>query len=190
MLRHAFKEWAVVCQALARGQQGLILRKGGIDENSGEFQLEHTRFWLYPTFVHQQRDGIVPAAAPLLEEAERSRPPQGTIRLAHFAEVAGVYQLHDEAGLLKLQGLHLWSWDTVHARFKYRRPGLWALAVRVHRAVQHHDLPELPAYAGCRSWVDLEPELPTEGTTPVLSDEQFRDLLRTLDERLHPVAFA
>src|SRR2546421_10653583 len=105
MLRHAFKEWAVICQALALGRQGLVLRKGGIEENSGEFRLEHTRFWLYPTFVHQQRDGIVPEALPLLEEAEGSRPPAGTIRLAHFVEVAGVYQLHDEVGLLKLQGL-------------------------------------------------------------------------------------
>ena len=30
MLRHAFKEWAVICKALAEGRQALILRKGGI----------------------------------------------------------------------------------------------------------------------------------------------------------------
>jgi hypothetical protein len=190
MLRHAFKEWAVICQALALGRQGLILRKGGIEESGGEFRLEHTRFWLYPTFVHQQHAGIVPEAVSLLEEAERARPPAGAIRLTHFAEVAGVYQLHNEAGLLKLQGLHLWSGETVRARFNYRRPGLWALAVRVHSVPQPHDLPELPAYAGCRSWVDLGHELSTEGAAPVLGDQQFRDLLRTLEERLQPVAFA
>ena len=62
MLKHAFKEWAVICQALADGKQALILRKGGIAEAGDDFQVEHTRFWLFPTFVHQQRDGIKPEA--------------------------------------------------------------------------------------------------------------------------------
>ena len=30
MLKHAFKEWAVICQALATGRQALVLRKGGV----------------------------------------------------------------------------------------------------------------------------------------------------------------
>ena len=32
MLKDAFKEWAVICRALADGGQGLILRKGGIGD--------------------------------------------------------------------------------------------------------------------------------------------------------------
>ncbi len=54
-LRHAFKEWAVICRALAEGRQAVVLRKGGVAEKTGEFQIEHTRFWLFPTYVHQQR---------------------------------------------------------------------------------------------------------------------------------------
>ena len=61
-LPHAFKEWAVICRALAEGKQALILRKGGIAETGGEFAVEHTRFWLFPTYTHQQRDGIRPEA--------------------------------------------------------------------------------------------------------------------------------
>ena len=75
MLQTAFKEWAVICPALAQGKQALILRKGGIAETSEDFQLEHTRFWLFPTYTHQQRDGIKPEAVPLLEEAERAKEP-------------------------------------------------------------------------------------------------------------------
>ena len=37
LLKHAFKEWAVICKALATGRQLLILRKGGIDEPGGDF---------------------------------------------------------------------------------------------------------------------------------------------------------
>src|SRR5260370_41698574 len=109
MLKHAFKEWAVICRALAEGRQALILRKGGIAEPSDEFRPEHTRFWLFPTYTHQQRQGIRPEALPLLEEAEAERPPAGVIRLSHFAEVAGVYHVLDVVGALKLTGLHLWS---------------------------------------------------------------------------------
>ena len=63
MLKYAFKEWADICRALALGRQAIILRKGGIAERGGSFQAEHTRFWLYPTYVHQQRSGIRPEAS-------------------------------------------------------------------------------------------------------------------------------
>src|SRR5262249_6242277 len=84
MLKHAFKEWAVICRALAEGRQALILRKGGIEEPGGEFRLASRRFWLYPTYVHQQGTAIKPEAMPLLEQAEREKPPAGTVRLSHF----------------------------------------------------------------------------------------------------------
>ena len=41
--RFAFKEWAVTCQALAAGRQSLLLRKGGIHERNGRFEVEHAR---------------------------------------------------------------------------------------------------------------------------------------------------
>ena len=113
MLQHAFKEWAVICRALADGRQALVLRKGGIAEAGGTFQVEHTRFWLYPTYVHQQRAGIKPEAVPLLEQAEAERPPAGMIRLSHFTEVAGVYQAQNLVAALALDELHLWSAATV-----------------------------------------------------------------------------
>lgn len=189
-LRYAFKEWAVICHALAEGRQALILRKGGIAENGGEFQLEHTRFWLYPTYLHQQKDGITPEAVPLLEQVEAERPPQGIVRLSHFAEVSGVYHLHELASAWKLAGLHGWSQETVQARFEYRQPGLYVLPARVYRSPQVFDLTETADYAGCRSWVELDRDLPTEGATPVLSDEAFDELLRTLERLLQPTAWA
>jgi hypothetical protein len=188
-LRHAFKEWAVICRALAEGHQSLILRKGGIAEEGGRFRVEHTRFWLYPTYAHQQKAGIIEAAVPLLEQAEAERPPEGVVRLSHFVEVPGAYHVHDIVGAWKLEGLHCWSRETVAARFAYRTPGLFVLPARVYRAAQTFELPETPYYAGCKSWVELERELPTEGE-PVLDDEAFGKLLRILDHLLQPTAWA
>ncbi|HZU36595.1 MAG TPA: DUF1802 family protein [Gemmataceae bacterium] len=189
MLRHAFKEWAVICQALGEGKQALILRKGGVAETGGDFELEHTHFWLFPTYVHQQREGIKPEALPLLEKVERERPPAEIIRLSHFAEVVGVYHIHQVAPILLLGHHYLWSEQTVRARFEYRSPGLFVMPVRVYQAAQVHELPNTTEYAGCRSWVELERELPTEGATPVVSEKEFRHLIGTLDAVLKPTAY-
>jgi hypothetical protein len=190
MLGYAFKEWAAICNALAAGRQSIILRKGGIAEAKGGFQLEHTRFWLFPTYVHQQSSAIKPEALPLLHQAELERPSFGTIRLTHFAEVTGVYHLHDIVGALLLDPLHVWSAETVQARFTYRHPGLYVLAARVYRAAEAHDLADTPYYAGCRSWVELEEELPTEGANPILDDAAYEAVLRRLDTLLNPTGLA
>ena len=113
-----------------------MLRKGGISEKTGEFQIEHTRFWLYPTYVHQQRDGVTADALPLLDRAEAERPAPGVVRLTHFAETSGVYHLHNLPAALLLGGMHCLSAATVKSRFEYKRPGLYVLPVRVYRAAR------------------------------------------------------
>ncbi len=187
-LRHALKEWAVICKALADGRQALILRKGGIEEEG--FRLEHTRFWLCPTYVHQQAAGIKPEALPLLQAAEADRPAPGILRWSHFAEATGAYQLHDIVGVLKLNPFHFWSEETVRSRFAYRRPGLFAIPLRVYRAEQSVEIPELPSYAGCKSWLTLDRELSIAKAQPVLADARYREFCRTLDGLLQPTGLA
>jgi hypothetical protein len=189
-LQHALKEWAVVCRALAEGRQALLLRKGGIAEKDGQFQVEHERFWLFPTYVHQQKDGIKPEAAGLWEQVEAERPPPGVVRLTHFAETVAVYRVSDLYHVEKLAALHCWSPQTVEARFAYRGSGLFVMVVRVYRAAERFELPDTAEYAGCRSWVELERPLSTEGAMPVMEDEAFVEVLRTLDRVLQPTAFA
>jgi len=188
MLEHAFKEWAVICRGLAEGRQAILLRKGGIAEAAGEFVVEHTRFWLFPTYVHQQRAGIVPEAFSLLDQAEAEKPAQQTVRISHYAEVGGVYRVRDLTRALVLAHLHLWSEVTVRSRFEYREPGLFVIPVRVYRAAASVDLPMTPYYEGCRSWVELEKALPTSGAAPILSDAEFDDVRRNLDLLLNPTA--
>jgi len=45
-----FKEWALVCEALGRGEQTIILRKGGIAEGRGGFAFQHSEFFLFRRF--------------------------------------------------------------------------------------------------------------------------------------------
>jgi hypothetical protein len=189
-LRHALKEWAVICRALAEGRQILLLRKGGIAETSGDFRLEQTRFWLYPTYLHQQREALKPEAAALLEEVEANRPPAGIVRLSHFAEVAGAYWVQNLATALALDEMHLWSEGAVKARFAYRRPGLFVLPVRVYRAARVTEISETEYYAGCKSWVELASTPPTDEAVATVELGRFDQFLWHLQDVLKPTALA
>jgi hypothetical protein len=184
----AFKEWAAICRALVDGRQSLILRKGGIAEETGDFRLEATRFLLYPTFVHQQETGLRADAQPLLDAAVRERPPAGTVRLEAWAEVTGIYQVRKHLPAQLIAHLHHWSDDTVEKRFHYRAPGVIVLAVRVYRLPAAVEIAEEADYLGCKSWVPLKEAVSIDDSTPVLSDRQHRDVIEQLDTLLRPTA--
>lgn len=168
----AFKEWAVVCEALASGRQTLILRKGGIHEGRDGFRVEHREFWLFPTAFHQQRDEVLPEAWPLLD-AVQARSETSGHRLSLFAVVDEVQHVLDREALARLSGRHVWSESTVEQRFHYRTPGLFALTVRVFRSPSPFEIADSPYFAGCKSWVELPSPLPTDRLQPVLDEETF-----------------
>jgi hypothetical protein len=167
MLSIAFKEWAVICRALAEGRQTLILRKGGIAEDGGAFRPEYPEFLLYPTFFHEHRAGIKPDFLPLLEAAEREKPEPGTIRFTHFVRVTDVKHLTDLDAALALDSHHAWTPEVVRQRFHYRAPGLFVLTVRVFRLAEPAMRVERPEYAGCKTWVTLDEPVPTEGAVEI-----------------------
>lgn len=182
----AFKEWAVACETLRLGRQSLILRKGGIHEGRAGFRVDHREFWLFPTEFHQQPDVLAPQAQPLLAEIQSRSPLPGTTTLQHYVTVDQVLEIHDESVLPRLSGLHVWSESTLHARFHYRTPMLFALLVRCYEAPEPFTLPESPHFAGCRSWVDLEQTLSTGQLRPVLTDEEHAAQMATIQQVLSP----
>jgi hypothetical protein len=167
----AFKEWAVVADALAAGRQSLLLRKGGIYERLGRFEVEHREFWIFPTRFHQRPNEIRPDALPLLQQNSSDAPPTGAVRLSVYAVVEEVIEIGDAALLPPLAELQILTENTVLERFRYRRPGLFILPVRVYVLARQITIADRPHYAGCRTWVDLERQLSTEGATPALSDK-------------------
>lgn len=177
MLSIAFKEWAAVCRALADGRQTVILRKGGIAEEAGEFRPEHPRFWLYPTYFHEQQAGLKPEFRPYLDAADADRPDPGRLRLSHLCEVAAVHRAATLDAALALDRFHGWTPDVVRKRFEYREPGLYALAVRVFAVATPAELAEGAGYAGCKSWVALDAGAEDHPAAPVIPDEAFARVL-------------
>jgi hypothetical protein len=180
MLSVAFKEWAVICEAIAAGRQALILRKGGIAEEGGVFRPEHAEFLLYPTYFHEHRAGVKSEFLPLFESAEVAKPPAGTIRFTHFVRVERVTHVTDLGAALALNSLHAWTPAVVEQRFRYRAPGLFVLAVQAFRLARPVDAVERPEYAGCKTWVALGASVDTTTAEPVLSEEKFAEFMSAL----------
>jgi hypothetical protein len=188
MIDHALKEWAAVCRALAAGRQSILVRKGGIAEPTGEFRLEAKRFWMYPTYVHQAETGVRADERKFQNEAERDRPPAGVVKLSLWAEVTGIYQVRDATMAQMLAHLHVWSDEAVAKRYAYRHPGVDVLSVRVHRMQAPIEIAETAEHVGCKSWVKLDRGYTADGSTPVLTDAEYRDVVGQLDTLLRPVA--
>ncbi|MFO1496891.1 MAG: DUF1802 family protein [Verrucomicrobiota bacterium] len=173
-MRVAFKEWAVVVDALGAGQQILILRKGGISEGRRGFQVEHAEFFLFPTFFHEQRDAILQSARERYDAVHPSPPSPAVVQLNFFAHVVAWGRLDSLAAGERFQGQHILRNEVVAQRFQWgKEKNIYAMAVRVFRLAETVHLPLSPSYSGCKSWVDLEQEIPTDSATPVLSKEEF-----------------
>ncbi len=155
-VRTAFKEWAVICRALASGRQDVILRKGGIVEPGGAFRPEYARFLLLPTFLHQSAESLVPQARDLLVGIDDDRPPEGTVVFRHGAFVRAAHRITDRRALDAYRDRHVWAESVVDERFHRWQDELHVLEVAVTPLPSPVVLPWQESYGGCRSWVELE----------------------------------
>src|SRR3954470_7676983 len=112
----ALKEWAVVCRALATGRQMVLLRKGGIYEAAGEFELENRRFVFFPTYLHQNLNMLKPEAHGF--EPRSAEPEQ--ITLSSAGEVTYIIQLQSRAQIDALDAEHVWAPPLIDMRFNYK----------------------------------------------------------------------
>jgi hypothetical protein len=182
----AFKEWAVIVDALLEGEQIVDIRKGGIREEGRHFALRSTRCWLYPTVEHQKAELLKPAYRHRVDGG--TDPRDGEIRIDGWADVVGVAKLTEPEHLEALDSRLIWSGDYASSRLSWkRRDPLWVLVLRAHRLVEPLTMPFRDEYAGCSSWVDLaalpdDPAmLPSE---PALSDTAFKARLRGVVDAL------
>jgi hypothetical protein len=184
-VRAAFKEWAVVVDALGCGGQILTFRKGGIGEGLKGFIPEHMAFLLFPTYFHEQREGVVEAARLRFDEIQRTPPPPETMRIEFHAEVKAHRRLESFSQAETLRGQHILRDEIVASRFEWGPfKGIYVLALRVHRLRMPVELPMRSDYGGCKSWVELDREISTEGSTPVLTDKEFHTKLAEFQQAL------
>ena len=184
-MKVAFKEWAVIADALGTGTQIIILRKGGISEGKGGFQLEHPRFLIFPTLYHQQRESVLPEAQARYDIIAPTLSGKEQLRIELYAEVAEWKRLESLEDAERLRGQHVWRDEVIADRFDWgREKAIHALAVRVHRLPEALTLPMLESYGGCKSWIELAVDVDTSKATPVLTEGEFEARLQAFREAL------
>ena len=164
----AFKEWAIVCASIERGETSLIFRKGGIAEGRKGFQFRYRSFFLFPTYFHEQigRTRL---------SREQDVTPRGdcVVAISVFVEVESTVLLGDLKSVHTLETLHILQPTVLEERFHYdQEEGLHVAFLRAFRISPVWELPLHPSYRGCRSWVTL-PDMPFDlKKQPVLTDEE------------------
>ena len=131
--RVALKEWAVLVDAMARGDLIAMIRKGGIREKRAGFDVRHDRFLLYPTFFHEKLHELAERFHPTLESAHATRPPEGMIELRYVADVAAVWQVTELERLRAVGAEHGLTWGAVESRVQVPRRSARARGRGAHR---------------------------------------------------------
>ncbi len=175
-LTTALKEWAVVQRSLLEGHQILLLRKGGLIEETGDFDLRARQFLLYPTYEHEtERAGdLQPCFGQWLQEEEARKTAPSELRIEAAAEVTDVVQVEDREKLLTLAPQHIWSPQFIAGRYDWEpyKP-VFVLLLRAYRLAVPVVLPVERSYGGCRSWIELSQPISTLGAVPAVSDEYY-----------------
>lgn len=183
----ALKEWAVTVRALSEGEQLLTVVAG----DGPAAELEHETFFLYPTFEHEKNDLVREAHHPELERAleegvwpdEEPAPRDllrdggiaqpDRVRIRAWAELAGRVRVTNPKVVDGLSPFYVWTPDYAARRLGWR-PGrpLDLLLLRVHRIPRPVTVRVREEARTDPVWVEVERDLPFEGT-PVMADDEF-----------------
>ncbi len=178
----AFKDWSHIVHALGTGTQALILRKGGIHEDGGSFELEAQEFLLLPTLFHQAEEKIKKGSITIDEDVYQQ--DQLNVEVRYMAKVEGFVEVTDIKALRKLEELHIWTEEVVMERFNRWNPNkVYCMILRVYQLSQPLIVEMTPEMAGCKSWVDVD------GTNnlvykPVLNDSEFQAVKEKIEVAL------
>lgn len=185
VLTTALKEWASVVAALAGGEGTILLRKGGIVEQSGEFEIEHHRCLLFPSTFHPAPAHVRPDAQRWLDVALAESPEAGTVRFSAWAEAVESRPV-ERAEVARALARHtIYTPDYAEERFTMQRHRpLQLVTLRVWRLPAAVVLPLRREYGGCTSWVDLAEAIDTTGSQPVLDDAAFRRAREAVEHTL------
>jgi hypothetical protein len=170
-LNIALKEWDTVCRAHGAGRQIILLRKGGIFESAGGFEIENRQFVFFPTFVHQNPQMLKDDALNWYEH--RAAEPE-KVSLQFAGAISDIIRVDNRAQIDAIDAEHIWTRPLIDMRFNYKPQNpLYLLLVRAYALPKPMTVQNTPAYAGCKSWVPLDESIDVSQAKPVLDDPSY-----------------
>ena len=163
----------------------MLLRKGGIREAQKNFQVQHQRVWLYPTYEHQKPHLLKPEYATKVNIVESGWHPE-TVKILSYAEITQRLAVNTLETLQALQPYHIWNEQMVRDRLKWKaHQPLSLLLLRVYNLPQPLSITYDNSYGGCKSWIDLVKPIPLVGLTPILDDHTYQSQVREIISKTH-----
>ena len=176
----ALKEWATVVKALEQGKQTVILRKGGILETASGFNIESKKFFLFPTWEHQEIKYVKPEFHNFLKEVLNKKPDEGFNKISSYAKILYEKDIESNDVISDLSSFHVWSDSYIQERRNWmpEKP-MKAVFLRTIK-IPEFILPLEPEFSGCKSWIELNSDF-QEGES-VLRDVEIEEKLKEFKE--------
>lgn len=180
-LSTALKEWAVAIRALREGRQILLLRKGGIREEGGEFEVQTRDVLLFPTYEHQMEQAgmLQPCYSAWLTEEQRRKPTGELVRFDAWTRITDILEVRNFEALYTLKSQHIY--DDALLRFRTENDThkpLYALFLRAYDLPKPVTIPMEMDFYGCKSWVTLTEPVEIDDAKPALSDHTYSERVR------------
>ena len=176
----ALKEWATIVTALENGEQTVILRKGGILETESGFKIEAKKFFLFPTFEHQEEKNLKPQFHNYLDIVKQNRPQNEHNKITSYAEVVDEVDIKSKEKINALSQFHIWSESYIDERVNWmsEKP-IKTVFLKVYK-IPEMKIPIKSEYHGCKSWININEDIQTG--KPVLSEEELNSRLQKFKE--------
>lgn len=152
---NGLKEWATVVKALENGKQTVILRKGGILETASGFNIESKKFFLFPTWEHQEPKHVKPEYHSFLEQVLNDKPDEGFNKITSLAEVLYEKDITSMEIVDRLSEFHVWSDTYIQERRNWKPDKPFKAIFLKTFKIPEIKLPLNSNFQGCKSWVEI-----------------------------------
>jgi len=179
-MMNTLKEWATVVKALEQGKQTVILRKGGILETASGFNIESKKFFLFPTWEHQETKHVRPEFHDFLNNVLDNKPNEGFNKISSYAEVMYEKDVEDEEIINNLTEFHVWSDSYIQERRNWKPEKPMKVVFLRTVKIPEFNLPLEAKFSGCKSWIELNSDF--ESGETALSDNEINEKLQKFKE--------
>jgi hypothetical protein len=174
MATTALKEWAVAVKALREGRQVLLVRKGGISEETRHFRISAERFLLFPTYEHQRADLLQPAFQDDLASVLAEPRDPSHVSFDTYGELTDLFEITEPAQVEALAPFYCFSTQYAEERLRWKpRHPLLVMAVRAYRLAPPVVVPNGPELGGCKSWLSLDERVDPANLTAAIDDATY-----------------
>jgi len=172
---NGLKEWATVVKALEYGKQTVILRKGGILETASGFNVESKKFFLFPTWEHQEPKHVKPEYHNFLEEVLNDKPDEGFNKITSLAEVLYEKDVTSVETVDRLSEFHVWSDMYIEERRNWNPEKPFKAIFLKTSKIPEIKLPLNSSFQGCKSWVEINSNF--DSVESVLNESEIQTKL-------------